>query len=395
MKKYSFDRTNDSTSTTLGEIAEIVMGQSPKGETYNKEGIGVPLINGPTEFGQRYPNVIQWTTEPTKYCYPNDLLLCVRGSSTGRINIANERYCIGRGVAAIRPENENIDMLYLNYLVERKVSKMVSLSTGSTFPNISSADIRAFDVNLPSITVQKKTGNFVYRLDLKIQKQQEKIELLKVQKTGLMQKIFSQVLRLKDENGQEYPKWDIYKLSDFVERVVRKNKELTTKRPLTISAQFGLVDQIEFFNKKVASANLEGYYLLKHGEFAYNKSYSNGYPWGAIKRLDKYEHGALSTLYICFSTTNNTHSDFLVHYFDSNEWHKEVSLICVEGARNHGLLNVSVTEFFETSHRLPCLEEQKRISDFLDSLNKNIQQNEEKLVTLVNQKKGIMQQMFL
>ena len=86
----------------LGDVAEVIMGQSPAGNTYNKNGLGTPLINGPTEFTDKYPIKIQWTTQPTKLCKPEDLLLCVRGSSTGRINIADDEYCLGRGVAAIR-----------------------------------------------------------------------------------------------------------------------------------------------------------------------------------------------------------------------------------------------------------------------------------------------------
>ncbi|MGD1370324.1 restriction endonuclease subunit S, partial [Enterococcus faecium] len=94
--------------------------------------------------------------------------------------------------------------------------------------------------------------------------------------------------------------WEQRKLGEVATRVTRKNKKLESTLPLTISAQFGLVDQNTFFNKQIASKDVSGYYLLKKGEFAYNKSYSNGYPWGAVKRLDKYDMGVLSTLYICF-----------------------------------------------------------------------------------------------
>ena len=149
-------------------------------------------------------------------------------------------------------------------------------------------------------------------------------------------------LRFKEFSDE----WEKKHLSNMVERVVRKNKDNRTQRPLTISAQYGLVDQEEFFNKIVASKNLEGYYLLEKGEFAYNKSYSNWYPFGTIKRLDRYDNGAVSTLYICFNNKENYNSDYLVHYFESSKWHREVSMIAVEGARNHGLLNVSVPDFF-------------------------------------------------
>ena len=119
---------------------------------------------------------------------------------------------------------------------------------------------------------------------------------------------------------------------------------------------------------------MSNYYLLHNGEFAYNKSYSGDYPWGAIKRLDRYEKGALSSLYICFAPQKVVHSDFLVHYFESPKWHKEVSNIAGEGARNHGLLNIAVPDFFNTRHWVPSNRtEQKKIAALFNLIEKRIQ----------------------
>ena len=167
--------------------------------------------------------------------------------------------------------------------------------------------------------------------------------------------------------------WETRKLSEFTERVTRKNKG-QTNLPLTISAQYGLVDQISFFNNKVASADMSNYYLLKKGEFTYNKSYSTDYPLGAIKRLDRYEMGALSTLYICFKINGDIESDFLVHYFESPKWHRGVYEIAGEGARNHGLLNIAVGDFFETQHFRPkSIREQEKIAHFLTLIQHRIE----------------------
>ena len=163
------------------------------------------------------------------------------------------------------------------------------------------------------------------------------------------------------------------RLDAFTERIMRKNKNNQSKLPLTISAQYGLVDQITFFNKVIASTDMSSYYLLKKGEFAYNKSYSSDYPWGAIKRLDNYDQGALSSLYICFAPQNNVASDFILQYFESPKWHKVVSEIAVEGARNHGLLNVSVQDFFHTYHYVPKdKKEQIKIAKLLMLLDERI-----------------------
>ena len=181
------------------------------------------------------------------------------------------------------------------------------------------------------------------------------------------------------------------RLDAFTKRVMRKNKSNQSRLPLTISAQYGLVDQITFFNKVVASTDLSNYYLLKKGEFAYNKSYSSDYPWGAIKRLDNYDQGALSSLYICFAPQDNVVSDFILQYFESPKWHKGISEIAVEGARNHGLLNVAVQDFFHTYHYVPKdKKEQIKISKLLMLLDERIAtQNKiiEKMQTLI---KGIM-----
>lgn len=188
--------------------------------------------------------------------------------------------------------------------------------------------------------------------------------------------------------------WHKYALSDFVTRITRRNKNNESSLPLTISAQYGLVDQITFFNKTVASVDLSGYYLLYNGDFAYNKSYSNDYAWGAVKRLDKYEKGCLSSLYFVFRPTDKVDSDYLAHYFETNKWHKGISDIAGEGARNHGLLNMAVDDYFATKHYLPSLSEQKKIACFLNLITKRIEiQNKiiSKYETLI---KGLKNQLY-
>lgn len=166
--------------------------------------------------------------------------------------------------------------------------------------------------------------------------------------------------------------WGKYELSHFVTRITRRNKNNESSLPLTISAQYGLVDQISFFNKTVASVDLSGYYLLYNGDFAYNKSYSNDYAWGAVKRLDKYEKGCLSSLYFVFRPNDNIDSDYLTHYFESSKWHKGISNIAGEGARNHGLLNLAVDDYFATKHYLPSLPEQKKIARVFNAITRRI-----------------------
>ena len=198
-------------------------------------------------------------------------------------------------------------------------------------------------------------------------------------------------LRFPEFSGE----WVKVSLLEICERVTRKNKNNRSKLPLTISAQYGLVDQITFFNKVVASADMSNYYLLKKGEFAYNKSYSSDYPWGAIKRLDRYDEGALSSLYICFNIRKCTDSDFAVQYFESPKWYREVSNIAGEGARNHGLLNIAVGDFFNTKHYLPSsIDEQKKIAKLLLLLDQRIATQNKIIQQLQSLIKGIRVNLF-
>ena len=166
--------------------------------------------------------------------------------------------------------------------------------------------------------------------------------------------------------------WEQRKLGEIAERIIRKNEKLESTLPLTISAQYGLIDQNEFFDKRIASKDVRGYYLIKKGEFAYNKSTSVDAPFGAIKRLDKYNNGVLSTLYILFKIIDDTStgSDYLVTYYATDLWHRGIQSIAAEGARNHGLLNIAPNDFFETMLSIPLnISEQKKVGDFFISLD--------------------------
>jgi type I restriction enzyme S subunit len=328
-----------------------------------------------------------------------DILLARTGASTGKSYLYREEdgkmYFAGFLIRSRIKSTVDHRFVYFQTLSNNydKWVKVMSMRSGQ--PGINATEYASFEFNLPEKGEQQKIANFLSLFDQKLKKQKEKIEQLELFKKGMMQKIFSQKFRFKDEKGQNFPTWKQKPLKDFVERITRKNKDLESNLPLTISAQHGLVDQVTFFNKTVASTNLESYYLLYKGEFAYNKSYSNGYPFGAIKRLEKYEKGVLSSLYICFKVLNSVSSDYLTHYFESTFWHKEVSMISVEGARNHGLLNISVSDFFETLHCIPSLKEQEKIASFLSDINLKLEKEKEKLISLTNLKKGLMQQMFI
>ena len=191
--------------------------------------------------------------------------------------------------------------------------------------------------------------------------------------------------------------WEQRKLGEITDRVVRKNINNESTLPLTISAQYGLIDQVIYFNNRVASRDVSNYYLVLNGEFAYNKSTSDGFPYGAVKRLDLYRKGVLSTLYIVFCIKNKkkTNSDFLTFFFDTDRWHKGVYERAAEGARNHGLLNISADDFFDIDLFLPKSEqEQAVIGAYFKQLDNLITLHQRKYDKLVNVKKSMLEKMF-
>ena len=198
----------------------------------------------------------------------------------------------------------------------------------------------------------------------------------------------------KSCDGYRIPKeWHIVRFDLLFSRVTRKNDE-NNQNVLTISAQQGLISQIEYYNTLYASENKTGYTLLHRGDFSYNKSYSSGYAYGAIKRLDAYEKGIVSPLYLCFTPRQGVNSDFYLQYFEAGCFDREIYKIAQEGARNHGLLNVSTEDFFHSMLVFPPLEEQERITEILTQCDHVIELKEQKLDELKQLKKEFLRKMF-
>ena len=287
------------------------------------------------------------------------------------------------------------DLLFLYALSQKIEWAKMDESTG--VPSLSKVNIEKVDTCVPEYHEQTAIGCFFRTLDTTITLHKRKLDRLKELKMAYLQQMFPQKdelvprLRFAGFDGD----WHERKLGQIVERVTRKNTNLESTLPLTISAQHGLIDQTEFFDKQVASRDVSGYFLVKNGEFAYNKSYSNGYPWGAVKRLDRYEMGVLSTLYIVFTPTN-IDSEFLVQYYETSNWHTEVAKRAAEGARNHGLLNIAPSEFFDTSLMIPTsTEEQTAIGSFFRSLDRQILSQQTKLDKLKQLKQAYLKKMFV
>lgn len=288
----------------------------------------------------------------------------------------------------------NLDFLVRYFTSDqgKRVLELASPGGAGRSRTLGQKDFLNSKIRVPDISEQIRIAKIFDEIDKLISLSEEEIACLKQQKKAVVSDLFS----YNDSNNRN--PWKLVKLCDFMKRVTRKNVGNQCTLPLTISAQYGLINQNDFFNKTIASKDMSTYYLLKKGEFAYNKSTSKEYSVGAIKRLDLYETGAVSPLYICFELkeTSEFGSDFITQYFESDKWHKQVKEIAQTGARNHGLLNVSVKDFFETEHLLPTsVEEQKRITDILECFDSQIGLAQAELNKLEKIKQGLLTDLFV
>ena len=293
--------------------------------------------------------------------------------------------------------DSNFLLRRLNHGIKKQLS-MAAEGTGQKV--LAHAKFKNMVVDVPSQSEQEKIGTILEELDTLITLHQRKYEKLVNIKKSMLDKMFPQ-------NGASVPEirfkgftdpWEQRKLGDAFERVVRKNTNNESRLPLTISAQDGLVDQITYFNNRVASRDVSNYYLVYNGEFAYNKSTSDGYPFGAVKRLDWYEKGVLSTLYIVFALKHpeKDDSDFMTVFYDTDRWHRGVAERAAEGARNHGLLNILADDFFDIDTTMPEDKvEQEKIGRLLKKLDTLITLHQRKLEKLQNIKKSCLEKMFV
>ena len=336
---------------------------------------------------------------PRNYC-------TYRNRSDGVDFTFNINKCCDKGIISkFYPvfSGRNSDVYFLSLVLnnsEEVVREIAYTCTGTGQKVLSFLDLQKMKVRVPNFDEQKEIAAYFDSLDHLITLHQRKYDKLQNIKKSMLEKMFP-------KNGSNVPEirfsgftdtWEQRKLGELVDRVVRKNTNNESTLPLTISAQYGLVDQITYFNNRVASRDVSNYYLVLNGEFAYNKSTSDGYPFGAVKRLDLYEKGVLSTLYIVFTPKKEQQidSDFLTVFFDTDRWHKGVAERAAEGARNHGLLNISAEDFFDIDLSVPKdVAEQKQIGSFIRQLNHLITLHQRELEKLQNIKKSMLEKMFV
>lgn len=387
----------------LGEVVDVYDGVHQTPDYTDKGIMFLSVENISTLKSEKYISEEAFNRDYKVYPEKGDILM-TRIGDVGTPNVVEttEKVAFYVSLALLKPINVDSYFLCNSILSPFFQNGLKERTLVTAIPQkINKDEIGKVSLYLPNlIDEQKEIGAFFRHLNTLITLHQRKYNKLLNLKKAMLEKMFPQ-------NGSLYPEirfkgftdaWEQRKLGDIVERVVRKNTNNESSLPLTISAQYGLVDQITYFNNRVASRDVSNYYLVLNGEFAYNKSTSDGFPFGAVKRLDLYEKGVLSTLYIVFSIRNQskTDSDFLTVFFDTDRWHKGVAERAAEGARNHGLLNISADDFFDIDIFLPShREEQAAIGSYLRQLDHLITLHQRKIEKLKQIKKSCLEKMFV
>lgn len=321
----------------------------------------------------------------TRLLPPGTILMAMygQGKTRGFVSILMIAATTNQACAAISLNDHS--NYYIFYQLQYRYDQIRNLSNDGNQKNLSLGIIGQIEIPIPPLSIQLRIAEILSCWDEAIDKQTQLIEKLEIRKRGLMHQLLT----------WEGKGWEDVKMGDLFERVTRRNSEGNTN-VVTISAQRGFIKQTEFFSKSIASEQTDNYSLVWEGEFCYNKSYSNGYPWGAIKRLNEFEKAVVTTLYICFKIKDNNKAsgDFFEHFFEAKKLNKGLAQIAHEGGRAHGLLNVTPSDFFSLRIIIPDLSEQERIANILKSLDKEINLLRIRGERINEQKLGLMQQLL-
>lgn len=392
---------------TLGEMVTFSKGSGYSKTDLCKEGNPIILYG---RMYTKYESVIDTVDtfvipkNNSVYSTGGEVIIPGSGESPEDISVAstvkNAGVILGGDLNILKFDTKLYDPTFMAMAITYSPTRMQLsvFAQGKTIVHLRNSDIAKGYVYFPHIEEQKVIARYVSSLDTHISTASSRLASLKQVKEASLQAMFPQKgetvpkIRFKGFEGE----WEDVKLSSFAKRIKRRNSCMESTLALTIASALGLVSQNDYFNNSVVGANIRNYYLLKRGEFAYNKSYSNGYPFGSVKRLDRYEQGILSTLYIVFTIDDSISSDYLTHFFDTTLWHKDVAERAAEGARNHGLLNISAEDFLDIAIWKPrSIEEQQQIASYFTSLDKQIALQTQRLEKLKQIKAACLDKMFV
>ena len=303
----------------------------------------------------------------------------------------NYKSVASTGYAQLRCKNYISNNKFIYQVLHNKKfnNKVMLRCTGTSYPAINSSELVTIPLRIPSLQEQERIANFLTKVDKIIEKQEEKVKNLENYKKGMMQKIFSQEIRFKDENGEVYPEWEERRLGDFIIEYTEKTTENNQYEPLT-SSRKGLFLQSEYFNKQIASEDNTGYNIVPKGYFTYRHMSDDSIFYFNIN--DIIDFGIVSTLYPVFTVNEGMNSRFLRYYLNEGYDFKKYCLLQKQGgSRTYMYLN----KLKGFRGKFPVIMEQNKIAKFLLDIDSLVNKEKEKLEELKQWKKGLLQQMFI
>lgn len=381
---------------TIAEIGKVVTGSTPTTSDPNMYGGDIPFVT-PGDLGGRRDIATSERTLSIKGAANarvvpagSTLVTCI-GSTIGKSGFAATALATNQQINAVIPDPSH-EPTFVYYQLEALAETFRLLAGTQAVPLLNKTAFSSVKIAVPSSkSEQRSIAAILSTWDQAISTTEQLLDNSQRFSRDLMASMLSGHRRFSGFSD----KWRYVNFDTVFERVSRKNVTQNTN-VLTISAEHGLISQRDYFNKSVASANLSGYTLLHRYDFAYNKSYSDGYPLGAIKPLLAYDAGVVSSLYLCFKLRDDVDADFdfFRHYFEAGLLNQEIEGIAQEGARNHGLLNVSVTDFFKLQLHIPTAPEQRRIAEVINVARAEEARLQAQVLALRQEKAALMSQLL-
>ena len=351
-----------------------------------------------TTYGSTISEAISYTNLDKNNCVlskKNQIIIPSSGET--QIDIAtascvlSDDIILGGDLNILTTNENGIFLAY--YLSSAKKNDIAQLAQGNSVVHLYAKELATLKINYPSKEEQTKIAEFLSTVDDKISQLSRQLELLNQYKKGVMQKIFSQEIRFKNDNGEDFGEWEEVPLNQIASKVTVKNRGNKVTEVLTNSATQGIIKQSDFFDREIVSeSNINGYYVVEVDDFVYNPRISVHAPVGPIKR-NKITQGIMSPLYTVFRFKEGN-LDFLSYFFGTNFWHDYVKSVANSGAR-HDRMNITNSDFLEMPILLPSIQEQEKIAEFLTAIDERINHTTAQLTQTKQWKKGLLQQMFV
>mgnify|MGYP001084126681 CR=1 FL=1 len=303
----------------------------------------------------------------------------------------------GLHTIACRPKEEFAPGYLGNYINSMSYhDQLRPYMQGIKVTSVSKTNIGLTHLLVPSLPEQHKIADLLSAVDDVISAQEAEVAAWEKRKKGVMQKLFSQEVRFKADDGSDFPDWESTTVGELFTFVTEKNESGRISDVITNSAEHGLIPQREYFDKDIAvEGNTEGYTVIHKGDFVYNPRKSTIAPFGPFNIYERDEVGIVSPLYTCLTPRDGETAPYLSWYFKTSRWHRYIVTHGAQGGARHDRVGMTNALMKGIPVMLPSLPEQRKIADCLTSLDDVIAKAKDELDAWRELKKGLLQQMFV